>query len=63
MGTFLSYAMFSNMTNIMKFKWPIPWQSICIAVGTSIFIGLISVIRPLNMIKKSNIIDVIKAEE
>ncbi|AAO36344.1 ABC transporter permease [Clostridium tetani] len=62
-GTFLSYAMFSNMTNIMKFKWPIPWQSICIAVGTSIFIGLISVIRPLNMIKKSNIIDVIKAEE
>ncbi|MDU1443369.1 MAG: FtsX-like permease family protein [Clostridium cochlearium] len=62
-GTLLSYAMFSNMTNIMKFKWPIPWQSICIAVGTSIFIGLISVIRPLNRIKKSNIIDVIKAEE
>ena len=62
-GTFLSYTMFSNMTNIMKFKWSIPWQSICIAVGTSIFIGLISVIRPLNMIKKSNIIDVIKAEE
>ena len=55
--------MFSGMTNIMEFKWIIPWQSIIIAAGTAIFIGLISVIRPLNRIKKSNIIDVIKAEE
>ena len=62
-GTFLSYIMFSGMTNIMEFKWIIPWQSIIIAAGTAIFIGLISVIRPLNRIKKSNIIDVIKAEE
>jgi len=47
----------------MGFKWGIPWKTISIAAGASIFIGVIAVIKPLNRIKKENIVEVIRGEQ
>ncbi|GAA0123087.1 ABC transporter permease [Clostridium butanoliproducens] len=62
-GTILSYFMASSMIGIMGFKWGIPWKTISIAFAASIFIGIIAVIKPLNRIKKENIIEVIREEQ
>ncbi|WP_454054619.1 ABC transporter permease [Clostridium sp. Marseille-Q7071] len=63
LGTILSYFMSSSMIGIMGFKWGIPWKTISIAAGASIFIGVIAVIKPLNRIKKENIVEVIRGEQ
>ncbi|WP_243108598.1 ABC transporter permease [Clostridium rectalis] len=61
-GTILSYMIASPMRELLEFKWPIPWMSIFIATTTSIFIGVIAIIKPLNKIKKENIVEVIRGE-
>lgn len=62
-GTVLAYSNSANFRNLKSFKWTIPWATIGIAVCTAIFISLIAVIRPLNKIKRENIIEVIRGEE
>ncbi|WP_291580294.1 ABC transporter permease [Clostridium sp. UBA6640] len=62
-GTILSHLMSTTMIGIMGFKWGIPWKTISIAIGASIFIGVIAVIKPLNRIKKENIVEVIRGEQ
>ncbi len=62
-GSLLSYAVSSPMRKIINFKWNIPWNLILISGLAAIFIGLISVIKPLARIKKENIIDVIRQED
>ncbi|MFL0197601.1 ABC transporter permease [Clostridium sp. WILCCON 0269] len=62
-GSLLSYGLSSSMRKIMDFKWAIPWNLIFTSAAAAIFIGIISVIRPLSRIKKENIIDVIREED
>jgi len=62
-GSLLSYGLSFPMRKIMDFKWSIPWSMIFISTIAAIFIGLISVIKPLSKIKKENIIDVIREED
>ncbi|UZQ51394.1 ABC transporter permease [Clostridium kluyveri] len=62
-GSLLSYALSSPMRKIMDFTWTIPWNMIFISAIAAVFIGLISVIKPLSKIKKENIIDVIREED
>lgn len=62
-GSLLSYGLSFPMRKIMDFKWSIPWSMIFISAIAAIFIGLISVIKPLSKIKKENIIDVIREED
>ncbi|MFD3156918.1 ABC transporter permease [Haloimpatiens sp. FM7330] len=61
-GTGLSYLMSSSFRYIKSFKWGIPWNTIGIATLAAVTIGLISVIKPLNKIKKENVIDVIRLD-
>ncbi|OAA83504.1 ABC transporter permease [Clostridium ljungdahlii] len=62
-GSLLSYAVSSPMRKIIDFKWNIPWNLILVSGLAAIFIGLISVIKPLARIKRENIIDVIRQED
>ena len=61
-GSLLSYGLSYFMKEIMNFKWSIPWNMIFISGAAAVFIGLISVIKPLSRIKKENVIDVIREE-
>ncbi|MCY6355278.1 ABC transporter permease [Clostridium sp. ZS2-4] len=61
-GTGLSYMLSSSFRNIKSFKWGIPWDTIGIATLAAVTIGLLSVIKPLNKIKKENVIDVIRLD-
>ncbi|RMC93209.1 ABC transporter permease [Clostridium autoethanogenum] len=62
-GSLLSYSVSSPMRKIIDFKWNIPWNLILVSGLAAIFIGLISVIKPLARIKRENIIDVIRQED
>jgi putative ABC transport system permease protein len=62
-GSLLSYEVSSPMRKIIDFKWNIPWNLILVSGLAAIFIGLISVIKPLARIKRENIIDVIRQED
>lgn len=62
-GTTLAYLNSANFRSLKSFKWTIPWSTIGIAVLIVTLISLISAVKPLNKIKKENIIDVIRGEE
>ncbi|WP_027623368.1 ABC transporter permease [Clostridium lundense] len=62
-GTVLSYLNSYNFRSLKSFKWTIPWSHIGSAALIAILVSLISAVKPLNKIKKENIVEVIRGEE
>ncbi|OPJ60840.1 ABC transporter permease [Clostridium oryzae] len=61
-GTGFSYLLYRAMNNLMSFKWTVPWNALIISVIAAVVVGVVSVIKPLNRIKKENVIEVIREE-
>ncbi len=61
-ATGIVYLMYGQINSMRGLEWSIPWQAIGIAAASSLIIGYLSVLSPLNRVKKFNLIDTIKDE-
>lgn len=61
-GTGLSYLISFPFRGIKSFKFGIPLETIGIATVAAVTIGILSVIKPLNKIKKENVIEIIRMD-
>lgn len=61
-GTGFSYMIYGAMSDIRRFTFVFPWQSIIIAVTAVVIMGYISALIPLRRLKKDSIIEGIRGE-
>jgi putative ABC transport system permease protein len=61
-GCGLSYLLYNGFGGLREFGWPIPWDAMAIATVAAVFIGYLSVLAPLERIKKENLMEAIREE-
>lgn len=62
LGTVFSYMIYEPMSDIRRFAFVFPWQSIVIAVTAVVIMGYVSALIPLRRLKKDSIIEGIRGE-
>lgn len=61
-GSLFAYLLSLPMRNLLGFKWGIPWDAILISGVVTMIVSLVAIIRPLNLIRKENTIELIREE-
>ncbi|MEG2935099.1 MAG: FtsX-like permease family protein [Clostridium sp.] len=62
LGTAFSYMLYEPMSDIRRFAFVFPWESILVAIIAVVIMGYISALIPLRRLKKDSIIEVIRGE-